>query len=524
MKNFIQKIVSIMLVICLAVSLSACGDKTITWEDLYGNNAAGWGDNVTGWDDAVVESWDGSEQIQYYVESILLLEDATYDFSTVECVVLDYKSNAEYFDDEALKAQLGSGFDLNSLVAKFAVGTGVIVVCVMMNVITAGTTTPFACFIAGAAKGSVYGSLTGAAMGAATNAIMTSITTNNWNEVMYKTIEGAVDGYMWGAIFGAITGGLTSEYCFAAGTKVKTLNGYTNIEDIKVGDYVWSYNESNGTNELKKVANTFISRAQTVTMVNTCGDNIVSSNGHKYYMYDGSLCDASKLSGGSLIKSFNGEEVILDKQEKTLSHEINLYNFEVEDNHNYFVGLDELLVHNRACLNSEYAGKTYKFERQYEQYVKSGDPNDLKVYQDLINKYPEGVPYSALNKFGQTHPNYNQYCPPIKGSNSPFEIVFDDISVESLKNRTCLTGRRYTGDRRDIDMFWRRVKEWKNADGGPLYSSEEIAILKKNYEVHHKPDMKTLQLVPKDLHKATKHNGGASLIAEMFGELIKMYF
>lgn len=508
MKNLFRKITLIILTICLTVSLSACfgGKEAIGWGDLYG-------DNTTGWGDAVVESWDGSEQIQYFIESKLLFEDVIDGFSSVECVVFDYKSNAEYFDDEALKAQLGSGFDVNSLVAKFAAGTGVIVVCVMMNIITAGTTTPFACFIAGAAKGSVYGSLTGAAMGAATNAVMTAITTKDWNEVMYKTIEGAVDGYMWGAIFGAITGGLTSEYCFAAGTKVKTINGYTNIEDVKVGDYVWSYNESSGNNELKRVANTFISRAQTVSMINTSRDTVVSSTGHKYYKKDCSILEASKLSIGTSLKSFNIEKVILNKEEKVFPNEINLYNFEVEDNHNYFVGVDELLVHNRACINSEYAGKIYKFERQYEKYLKTQDPNDLKIYQNLINKYPDGVPFSVIDKNGNTTALFEKYVVKYKGSDKPIQFTYDKISKKALQNGTCLVGDS-TGSSPDFKKFWQSLKETGK------YTSAEIAELKATCTIHHAADMRTLQLIPRDLHEAVKHTGGGSFIREQFGILI----
>jgi hypothetical protein len=51
---------------------------------------------------------------------------------------------------------------------------------------------------------------------------------------------------------GRITNGLI-KICFTEGTLVAVEKGSKKIEDIKVGDLVWSYNEKTGKNELKKV-------------------------------------------------------------------------------------------------------------------------------------------------------------------------------------------------------------------------------------------------------------------------------
>lgn len=42
-------------------------------------------------------------------------------------------------------------------------------------------------------------------------------------------------------------------FCFVAGTKVKTENGFKNIEDIKIGEKVYSFNLDNNEIELKEV-------------------------------------------------------------------------------------------------------------------------------------------------------------------------------------------------------------------------------------------------------------------------------
>lgn len=52
---------------------------------------------------------------------------------------------------------------------------------------------------------------------------------------------------------------VSENFCFVAGTKVLTENGYKNIEDIKISDKVYSYNLNNNELELKEVINTIIS-------------------------------------------------------------------------------------------------------------------------------------------------------------------------------------------------------------------------------------------------------------------------
>lgn len=46
-------------------------------------------------------------------------------------------------------------------------------------------------------------------------------------------------------------------FCFAKGTKIKVVDGHKNIEDIKVGDLVWTKNENNNYLKLKPVKEVF---------------------------------------------------------------------------------------------------------------------------------------------------------------------------------------------------------------------------------------------------------------------------
>ncbi len=99
--------------------------------------------------------------------------------------------------------------------------------------------------------------------------------------------------------------------CFAAETLVLAGCGLTKIEDIKVGDKVWSYNEKTKQKELKTVKNIFRNKTKSWMYI---------------FVYN---------------EETNKEELIEDET---------TYNFEVEDNHNYFVSNDCVLVHNKYKL------------------------------------------------------------------------------------------------------------------------------------------------------------------------------
>jgi hypothetical protein len=61
-------------------------------------------------------------------------------------------------------------------------------------------------------------------------------------------------------VIAAARGGM----CFTAGTKIKTSDGWKPIEQIAVGDHVWSRNEATGEEGLRPVTETFVTHPQTL--------------------------------------------------------------------------------------------------------------------------------------------------------------------------------------------------------------------------------------------------------------------
>ncbi len=149
-----------------------------------------------------------------------------------------------------------------------------------------------------------------------------------------------------------ITAVYESEYvCFVAGTKVLTENGLVNIEDVEVGMMVYSKNEVTGEVELKEVKETFINYVDyAMTKVTVNGEVIESTNGHKYYEVTKGWINACDLEIGDKVLNNKNEEFIIENIETTEftgNKLITVYNFAVEDNHNYYVGESIVLVHNR---------------------------------------------------------------------------------------------------------------------------------------------------------------------------------
>ena len=136
-------------------------------------------------------------------------------------------------------------------------------------------------------------------------------------------------------------------YCFVAGTKVKTETGFKNIEDIKIGDKVYSYNLNNNSLELKKVLNTIKSNTIDTYKV-TIGDKTVEmSPKHQLYIIDKGWVRAHDLNVNDKLLDVNGKQVSISKIEyKKYDSPIDTYNLTIEGNNNYFVTDIQVLVHN----------------------------------------------------------------------------------------------------------------------------------------------------------------------------------
>ncbi|MDF3819597.1 polymorphic toxin-type HINT domain-containing protein [Leptospira sp. 96542] len=150
----------------------------------------------------------------------------------------------------------------------------------------------------------------------------------------------------------------TAKTCFVAGTKVHTKDGLKNIEDIQIGDVVLSWNEKTGGREYKTVTELFLHEVELLYEVKTSNGTVLETTwNHPFRVKKHGLhseafsientewIEAKDLVSGDVALGADGRELVItditiDERAETV------YNFEVENNHTYFVGENGVLVHN----------------------------------------------------------------------------------------------------------------------------------------------------------------------------------
>ncbi|TWT59739.1 polymorphic toxin-type HINT domain-containing protein [Rubinisphaera italica] len=126
--------------------------------------------------------------------------------------------------------------------------------------------------------------------------------------------------------------------CFVAGTPILTPAGSIPIEQIQIGDIVWSKNEYHPNGDLlpRKVEKTFVLTAP-VMLVCAGGQTIKTTPEHPFYVDEKGWVPVKDLIEGDLLVSHDGSVTPISAVIN--SGELNtVYNFRVAEDHTYFVG------------------------------------------------------------------------------------------------------------------------------------------------------------------------------------------
>ena len=138
--------------------------------------------------------------------------------------------------------------------------------------------------------------------------------------------------------------------CFIAGTMVLTTAGLVAIENIKAGDVVISTNPDTLETASKTVLETYVRKVDKLVHLTINGEEIVTTDNHPFYVQGRGFINAGSLLVGDKLISVNGEDLFVEKHyiEET-DVPVDVYNFQVEDHHTYFVGESAVWVHNDMC-------------------------------------------------------------------------------------------------------------------------------------------------------------------------------
>lgn len=134
--------------------------------------------------------------------------------------------------------------------------------------------------------------------------------------------------------------------CFLAGTRITGLSGYINVEDVKAGDRIWTYNESTGITEVGQVQELDVLSADSYFIIN---DNVKVTGEHPFYVLNESeqleIKLVKDLEIGDLLYTSSGTEEISTIEE--IDDHVAVYNLiNVRPNHNYYA--NGYLVHNKG--------------------------------------------------------------------------------------------------------------------------------------------------------------------------------
>lgn len=183
--------------------------------------------------------------------------------------------------------------------------------------------------------------------------------------------------------------------CFIAGTLVATETGYVTIENIKVGDLVWAHDPETGETALKPVVQTFRNETTEWIHVTVKGETLTCTPEHPFYVPQKGWTSAIDLRAGDRLQLLNGEYVVLEQvQHEILEAPVATYNFEVEGFHTYYVGENDIFVHNKC-----FRGRLKDLTKYTDEMAEGFDAHHVfpQKFADEFSKI--GVKYDNA-KFG----------------------------------------------------------------------------------------------------------------------------
>lgn len=278
------------------------------------------------------------------------------------------------------------GYNWKSFLIKMGIGCGIILVGAILAPVTGGAS--FGCALLTISKVAVTYALTSAIGTLAIETVSGLIQGKSIEDALksatHKGLDSFANGFMIGAAVGSVgllTGAIKPSACFVAGTSIATAhNVFKAIETICVGDYVLSYNEKDGTVSRQKVIATFSKEVFQTIGLTINGEYIETTYNHPFYspIYNCWVEAGSLACGDYIVDSDGNWQAVQNIQANNYAQPVTVYNFTVENNHTYYVGETQVLVHN-AC------DKIATERRQGVQHAWQQEKTALKNNQSLYN-------------------------------------------------------------------------------------------------------------------------------------------
>ena len=133
--------------------------------------------------------------------------------------------------------------------------------------------------------------------------------------------------------------------CFPAGTKVHTQWGLADIEKLEVGVPVLTYNEETGEQEYKKVKKVMRRMTRRMCAMELSNGTTLEVTPEHRFFSNGEWTPIEELNVNDILQLKDNSIVVIDNK-IIFPTFVEVYNLEIEDNENYYVTEEGVLVHN----------------------------------------------------------------------------------------------------------------------------------------------------------------------------------
>ena len=179
--------------------------------------------------------------------------------------------------------------------------------------------------------------------------------------------------------------------CFPAGTKVHTLWGLADIEKLEVGVPVLTYNEETGEQEYKKVKKVMRRMTRRMCAMELSNGTTLEVTPEHRFFSNGEWTPIEELNVNDTLQLKDNSIVVIDNK-IIFPTFVEVYNLEIEDNENYYVTEEGVLVHNGYKDELKTRNNVAQREAGAYQSKTCGDTefliegNGEKVWADGINE------------------------------------------------------------------------------------------------------------------------------------------
>jgi hypothetical protein len=195
--------------------------------------------------------------------------------------------------------------------------------------------------------------------------------------------------------------------CFVAGTPIATPAGEVSIERLRAGDEVWTLRPETGEVLVRRVSATFATPERDIVDVRVRGSDAAlrSTPEHPFLTLDRGWVVARDLAPGEPVVTADGAAVAVESLSAEGARE-EVYNFEVEETHAYFVGEARVAVHNYCAPNSYNPGNYGAQPGDGSYRVGDNGAPDTYVPQGTFGPLRPG----GERKFFPGHSDPNKQC------------------------------------------------------------------------------------------------------------------